>query len=513
MQVAAPFLPPIAREKLDGGLAALKDKAHNDLRIFCAVYLGHHFTFSESENEHPEWNVQPGWGQPQQDLANTFTNFVLRKPGYERCTNVVIECFRGAGKSTIGLTGGVTWLAATCRRRFIVIISDTKTQAVDQLASVLSELEENDYLKQRYGELYVDKRTRSKTERKRQDDVTLTNGVRIVARGAGQKLRGSKWGKQRPDCVIMDDPQGEDQAESAEQMEKRCRWIERVVLPMGTLNTLFILIATPLRHGDVIDRMTGKAATKHVRYPALDDAGEPTDPFRFTKERLEYLLEQMGPTSFDQEMRLVPAGEEQKPFQAAWFGGWPTMTRPEDGAAVVGWDPKAKEKEEGDYFSACQGRLLMQRRQPARVVVERCVRGRIGMKQQAELVVMLAIKSKARVIVVETIAAQDWARAELERVLKEYNYTCRIIGQEHHNDKRIFLEKTLQVPLFTQEIVFVANKETEGLKEELVQFPFGSFDDRCDALADMYLGTVALRKGLALGERMQQLTRYIKEYT
>lgn len=494
---------------VEQALASIDARAQNDLRTFASVYLSHHFQVTEKENEHPEWQVRPGWGPPQQATADTLSQFVQRAPQYRQHTNLIIEIFRGAGKSTLGVVALSLWLLCTGRRRFIVILSDTATQAVDQLAAVLTELEENTALRARYGALYVEQRSGSKTERKRQNDVTLLNGARIIARGAGQKLRGTKWGAQRPDCVVMDDPQGEEQAESAEQMEKRCRWIERVAFGMGALNTLFILIATPLRHNDVIARVASKPATHHVRFPCFNSDGSPADPFRFPAARLAYLKAQMGPTAFQQEMQLIPAGEEQKPFRSEWMRAWPAAsTRLEDGAAVVGWDPKAKAKEEGDYFAACGVRCM----DGENIVVERCIAARVPMYEQAQLVCMLAVKLGARTIVVETIAAQEWATVELRRVLREMNYEATILGQEHNNDKRVFLEKTLQVPIFNGHIKFAMNAEVDALRKELSEFPFGAYDDRCDALANAYLGTLHARRGLRLPERLERLTSHLQAF-
>lgn len=501
-----PVMAPV-----DLALKALADRADNDLRSFCAVYLGHYFTVTtEEEQAHPEWKVRAGWGQPQRAMADALTKFFLRQNEYAKFSTLILEVFRGAGKSTIGFVGNVLWLACTAKRRFILVISDTKAQAVDQLASVLNELENNEELHKRYGVLYEEKRTGSKTERKRQDDVTLANGVRIVARGGGQKMRGMRWKTQRPDCLILDDPQGEDQAESPEQAEKLNRWVDRVVIPMGAPNMLMVVIATPIRYNDIIAHTKKKPASIHLRYPAINSAGEIADPNRFSKERLDWLMEEMGPTAFDQEMKLIPAGEDAKPFQIAWMRAWPAAPLLEL-PGYIGWDPSSKLKEINDYMSITVAKAVEDK-----LVVVRCATARLPLRQQIEAVVMLAKRYECRTICVETITAQEWAKQDLLTELKKQDFTATIVGQEHNIDKRLFLETTLQAPIFNGLIrwykpqpVPAYDKEMALQQDQLSEFPLGDHDDRCDSLANCYLAWLHHRRAFGVQQKQALLDKFV----
>jgi phage terminase large subunit-like protein len=496
---------------VDLALNSITEYAHEDLRSFCAVYLGHYFMVTtEEEQAHPEWKIKPGWGQPQRAMADALTSFTNRTGHYAKYSTLILEVFRGAGKSTIGFVGYVLWLACTGRRKFILAISDTKTQAVDQLASVLNELETNEDLQKTYGQLYDEKRTGSKTERKRQDDVTLANGVRIVARGGGQKLRGMRWKSQRPDCVVLDDPQGEDQAESPEQAEKLNRWVDRVVIPMGAPNMLMVVIATPIRYNDIIAHTRKKAASLHLRYPAISSTGEIADPNRFPKARLDWLMEEMGPTAFDQEMKLVPAGEDVKPFQLAWMLSWPEQPALE-APGFIGWDPSSKLKEMNDYTSITVGKAVEDR-----LTVIRCATARLPLRQQVEAVVMLAKKYNCKVICLETIAAQEWAKQDLIDELNKQQYNAVILGQEHNVDKRIFLETTLQAPIFNGTIrwykpqgVPAYEKEMVLQQDQLSEFPLSDHDDRCDSLADCYLAFLHYRRAFGVAQKQALLEKYV----
>lgn len=479
--------------------------AGNNLRAFAATFLAHHLRLPEEEMIAARkfgWDLRPGWGDPQVKLADTLTDFVLRRGDMADKNTCVVEMFRGAGKSTIGVLALILWLSCTKRKQNIVLISDTKTQAVDHLASVIDELEQNELIRSRYGTLYDDDRE-SRTERKRQDDITLSNGIRIFARGAGQRMRGAKWKAIRPDCVILDDPQGEAHAESVAVMAKLTRWYDRVIIPMGSANCLFMVVATPLRHDDIITHVAKKAAVHHVRYPGAVD-GVPTDPFRFPVARLRHLEETMGPTAFAQEILLKPQGDSQKAFERGWCRSWPETPRQEDGPGFIGWDPAAKAKETSDYAGIVCGRAV-----DGKLVVFRAINQRLRIEIQAETVVMLCVKYGIRYICVETIAAQEWALEFLKQQLKKYNWSATIVQQEHHNDKRIFVESTLQPPVFRGEIRFVPNKETDMLLNQLCNFPLDAHDDLCDALADCYLAYHSAAKRIGHNKDLDRLAKYI----
>lgn len=511
--VAVRCTKPYANEAAKA-LDALYLGAHSNLRQFCAMYLHHYFTIPEDEMlAHPEWGLKPGWGYPQCAMTDALTGFTLRQPRYAGCTTLILELFRGAGKSTLGVVGFSLWLSCTKRRQFIMIVSDTKGQAVDQLVAVLNELESNEEIRAQYGTLYEEGRTGSKTERKRQDDVTLTNGVRIIARGAGQKLRGSRWKTQRPDCVILDDPQGEDEQESAELAEKLNRWVDRVVIGMLAINALMVVIATPIRHNDIISHMKKKPASLHVRFPGEDEHGTPSDPYRFSRQRLDWLKNEMGPTAYDQEIKLIPAGSEAKAFRLEWMRAWPQVPAPEVGFGYVGWDPSAKLKELNDNTAIVLGRAV----EHNMVAVFRCAAAQLPLAQQVDAVVMLAQKYDCRTICVETIAAQEWAKQALIDKLREKKFGATVLSQEHNKDKRLFIETTLQGPIFSGAIRFVTEqhnpahaKEIKLLQDELCEFPTGGHDDRCDALANMWLAYLHARHGLNVEGKKALVEKYIK---
>ena len=70
------------------------------------------------------------------------------------------------------------------RHKFIVIISDSHHQAKLFLEAIADELKHNDVLREHFGDIT--------TEQWSQESITTSTGIRVVAQGSGQNLRGLK---------------------------------------------------------------------------------------------------------------------------------------------------------------------------------------------------------------------------------------------------------------------------------------------------------------------------------
>lgn len=84
------------------------------------------------------------------------------------------------------------------KKHFLIIISDTEDLAADFCQFIQMELESNERLRNDFGELVRQGFWRA-------EDFTAKNGVRIKARGRGQKVRGLRNRQYRPDRILIDD--------------------------------------------------------------------------------------------------------------------------------------------------------------------------------------------------------------------------------------------------------------------------------------------------------------------
>jgi len=121
---------------------------------------------------------------------------------------VAIAAPRSFAKSTV-VTHAYTLACILFRERsFVVICSDTETQAVMFLGDIKRELETNEDLINLFG-LKKDSLGKLKYLKDTESDIIVPfkdgGSFRIVAKGSEQKIRGLKWGSKRPDLIICDD--------------------------------------------------------------------------------------------------------------------------------------------------------------------------------------------------------------------------------------------------------------------------------------------------------------------
>lgn len=140
---------------------------------------------------------------------------------------------RGHGKSTT-VEVGALWCVAYEVRRFVVICSDTWSQAVERLATLITEIENNYELQTAFPDLRPAIDDFGRVVRWRDDDIILANGCRVMAVGAGKSVRGARLGNQRPDLLIFDDLEDETSVATEASIEKRMKWITRVALGLAS---------------------------------------------------------------------------------------------------------------------------------------------------------------------------------------------------------------------------------------------------------------------------------------
>jgi predicted phage terminase large subunit-like protein len=143
---------------------------------------------------------------------------------------VAIAAPRGSAKST-----AVTFAYALATALFeqdehILILSANEELAIGFLNDIKIELQENEFfqdnpllgvkrfIKDRETEIVVEKKTGFR--------------FRILAKGAGQRMRGIKWERKRPSLVIADDLEDEEIVSSELQREKFRHWFYGVVKPI-----------------------------------------------------------------------------------------------------------------------------------------------------------------------------------------------------------------------------------------------------------------------------------------
>ena len=155
---------------------------------------------------------------------------------------------RGHGKSQV--LSMLLPLFCICYRykRNILIVSDTLDQARSFITAIKTELEENELLRQDFGDL-------TSEEKWAQDKIITKNRVQIYGRGAGQKLRGNKFGSMRPDLCIIDDLENDEAVETEQQRKKLFNWFMKALIPIGSPTTDYMYIGTVLHYEALLQKL------------------------------------------------------------------------------------------------------------------------------------------------------------------------------------------------------------------------------------------------------------------
>lgn len=149
----------------------------------------------------------------------------------------IFMAFRGGAKSTLSEEA---LIIKAIFKEFHngMILGDNESRAQERLIAIRTELEVNAEIEALFGP--------QQGPVWRDTKIVLSNGVCIQAVGSGQSLRGTKHLEFRPDCLLVDDVEGDKDAYTPEQREKTRSWFFSVVIPALSPRSLIRVAATPL---------------------------------------------------------------------------------------------------------------------------------------------------------------------------------------------------------------------------------------------------------------------------
>ena len=192
-------------------------------------------------------------------LSKRYDN-VVRTPQFhlelwKLCTSehplVAIAAPRGHGKST-AISHAYVMAAALFRdRKFILLISDTETQAVNFLNDIKQDLKDNEDLIDLFGIKGFKKETETDII------VEFNDGAmfRILVRGAEQRVRGLKWDQMRPDLIVCDDLENEEAVANKDRREKFRKWFNGALLPCRAKHGIVRVVGTVMHLDSLLNRL------------------------------------------------------------------------------------------------------------------------------------------------------------------------------------------------------------------------------------------------------------------
>lgn len=125
---------------------------------------------------------------------------------------------RGTGKSVFGTFAGTIWAHCYKHKKYTLICSDIGSTAEKFISDIKNTLLENEYIKKAFGVILNDKDKRYKCN---STQLELTNKTFIEAISSASPMRGRKYDNCRPDLIILDDYQSEDDVRTEQARENK----------------------------------------------------------------------------------------------------------------------------------------------------------------------------------------------------------------------------------------------------------------------------------------------------
>lgn len=224
---------------------------------------------------------------PRYDDARPTPGF--HREGWELYASNERSCGLVAPRDHAKSTGFtfVYCLAEVCFRSsdYVIIIGSTEDKAAEQLSNISEELHENKDLREEFGIQSFE------SDQKTEIIVVCDDGhrFRILARGAEQKIRGAMWKGKRPNLIICDDMEDDEQVESKERRAKFRRWFFRAAKQSLSKSGKIRVHGTILHEDSLLARLMKNDTWKFLFYKAhesYDDFSNILWPERWTEKEL-----------------------------------------------------------------------------------------------------------------------------------------------------------------------------------------------------------------------------------
>lgn len=179
--------------------------------------------------------------------------------------NEAVAAPRGEAKSTLVSQLFVLWCIIRGIKRYPVIVMDSIDQAYPMLEAIKAELVYNPRLQADYPEVCGQGRVWQ------MGTILTQNDIKVQVAGSGKKLRGLRHGPYRPDLVVLDDIENDENVRKPEQRDKVEAWLKKTVLPLGQAGGKLdvVYIGTILHYDSVLSRTLNNKLWRTARFKAL----------------------------------------------------------------------------------------------------------------------------------------------------------------------------------------------------------------------------------------------------
>ena len=490
-----------------------------DVRRFAVEYFSDNLNPENDENLIPDGVTYDTVSEFHKELCGLLSDITAG----EKDEHVAWACPREHAKTAYGSNIFPIHQAVYRHKRFMVIVSETSDMAGAFITWGNRQLKFNQKLIEDFGVLMSEKPSMNEVDNR--DEYVTRNGVKIMARGAGKQIRGMRFGKLRPELLILDDLEGEEHISTSEQMDKIEKWFNEQALPAMAKNGMCLYLGTILCYDSLLDKVVRtRKDFESRRYKAVksfptnvglwdewkriyleDDKNSAKRAKEFYDRNEEEMLEgvellwgeywsyyhfvtkliNIGAKSFNQEYQNEPTDAERqifKPEKFYYYDDQDIARIPyEDREYYAGVD-FAMGKEKGDFSSIA---TIMKNKATGRAYIIDIYASRVHPKQFMEDITEYALRYQYEAIAVESQMAQEFFTDYLMEELTKRGYPShsRVKKVKQRTRKALRIE-ALQPEILNGKIRF--NKKHTDLIAEFEMYPMAKHDDMIDAVEMAY---------------------------
>lgn len=437
----------------------------------------------------------------------------FHKECWELCCSkekfVAIAAPRGHAKSTAVTLGYGLATLLFRERKFMLLVSDTESQASLFLGTFKQELQDNQELVDLF-QLKKDEKGLVKFVKDSETDIIVEcedgHRFRIIAKGAEQKLRGLIWNGSRPDIIMCDDMENDELVMNKERRDKMRRWFKGALLPCRSDNGVVRMVGTILHADSLLERLmpnpsdkltfsdelrqwsTRKGMWKAIKFRAHNrDFTKLLWESKKSAQEFKMLYEEAvrdGTTDiYSQEYLNEPIDEAVSFFKKGDF----LSIRQEDKELPLHYyvtaDLAISESEKADFSVFCIAGVDENKI----IHIKNIIRERLDGREIVDTLLSIQRLYDPEAIGIEDMQVSKSIGPFLREEMIRTNTFINYVALKHGGKDKVQRARSIQARMRAHGIKFAKDEDWYPVFEnECLQFPRSKHDDQVDAFA--YLG-------------------------
>ncbi len=452
---------------------------------------------------------------------------------------VAIAAPRGHAKSTSISLSYVLASVLFRHKKFVLMVSDTETQASLFLGSIKQELQENEDIIELFG---IKRDTNGKVKFKKDtetdiivefnetDDEGRPLTFRIIAKGAEQKLRGLVWNGTRPDLIVGDDMENDEAVMNKDRREKFRRWFYGALLPCRATHGEVRIVGTILHMDSMLERLMPRESDKLTKNEGLRTFTTRRQMWKSYKYkahntdfslilweekhsedslkqiRQEY-IEQGMPDVYSQEYLNIPLDESNTYFKKSDFLSIREDDKQKKLNYYVAGDFAISEKERADWTVLIIGGVD----EDGFIHIKNVIRDRMDGLTIVETMLQIQRIYDPFAFGIEDTQITKAVGPFLNREMIQQNNFINLVPLKPHRQDKITRARSIQARMRAGGVKFDKSADWyQTLEDECMRFPRDKHDDQVDALA--YLGLMVDKLIEAPTKAELEEEEYLDEY-